>query len=142
MRIPGQIQMKKLSIILTALPILSAVLPAKAQNKTSLTKYVNTFVGTSPLTDPKILGYTLPEGWRSWAGLTFPGSSMPNAMVQLSPMTEYGSGAINWQDDSQPWPSHYGGHCVSRQPPGPSDYGADFCMQSQAIEHRKPRHVY
>lgn len=60
---------------------------------TTYTKYVNTFVGTAPLTDPKILGYELPRGWRSWAGLTFPGSSLPNAMVQLSPMTEYGSGA-------------------------------------------------
>ncbi|MFP5081326.1 GH92 family glycosyl hydrolase [Pedobacter sp. JCM 36344] len=64
------------------------------------TKYVNTFVGTAPLTDPKILGYELPKGWRSWAGLTFPGSSLPNAMVQLSPMTEYGSGAgYEYEDD-------------------------------------------
>jgi predicted alpha-1,2-mannosidase len=63
------------------------------QKQGAYTKYVNTFVGTAPLTDPKILGYELPEGWRSWAGLTFPGSSLPNAMVQLSPMTEYGSGA-------------------------------------------------
>jgi predicted alpha-1,2-mannosidase len=66
---------------------------ALSQRSNSYTKYVNTFIGTAPLTDPKILGYELPEGWRSWAGLTFPGSSMPNAMVQLSPMTEYGSGA-------------------------------------------------
>ncbi|RZL17347.1 MAG: glycoside hydrolase family 92 protein, partial [Pedobacter sp.] len=63
------------------------------QKKADYTKYVNTFIGTAPLTDPKILGYELPKGWRSWAGLTFPGSSLPNAMVQLSPMTEYGSGA-------------------------------------------------
>lgn len=63
------------------------------QKAATYTKYVNTFVGTAPLTDPKILGYELPKGWRSWAGLTFPGSSLPNAMVQLSPMTEYGSGA-------------------------------------------------
>lgn len=60
-----------------------------AQNRADYTKYVNTFIGSSPLTDPKILGYKLPEGWRSWAGLTFPGSSLPNAMVQLSPMTKY-----------------------------------------------------
>lgn len=68
--------------------------------KAQYTKYVNTFVGTAPLTDPKILGYELPDGWRSWAGLTFPGSSLPNAMVQLSPMTEYGSGAgYEYEDD-------------------------------------------
>jgi predicted alpha-1,2-mannosidase len=72
----------------------------KAQAPKNINKYVNTFVGTAPLTDPKILGYELPKGWRSWAGLTFPGSSMPNAMVQLSPMTEYGSGAgYEYEDD-------------------------------------------
>ncbi len=64
-----------------------------AQTKTVYTKYVNPFIGTAPLTDPKILGYKLPDGWRSWAGLVFPGSSLPNAMVQLSPITEFGSGA-------------------------------------------------
>ena len=72
---------------------LLASITASSQPATNCTKWVNTFVGTSPLTDPKILGYELPRGWRSWAGLTFPGSSLPNAMVQLSPMTEYGSGA-------------------------------------------------
>lgn len=66
---------------------------ANSQSKTDYTKYVNPFIGTAPLTDPKILGYELPKGWRSWAGLVFPGSSLPNAMVQLSPITEYGSGA-------------------------------------------------
>lgn len=77
--------------------MLLAVTTAKSQ---SYTKYVNTFIGTAPLTDPKILGYELPKGWRSWAGLTFPGSSLPNAMVQLSPMTEYGSGAGYEYEDS------------------------------------------
>ncbi|NLR59527.1 glycoside hydrolase family 92 protein [Chitinophaga polysaccharea] len=66
---------------------------ANSQSHTDYTKYVNPFIGTAPLTDPKILGYELPKGWRSWAGLVFPGSSLPNAMVQLSPITEYGSGA-------------------------------------------------
>lgn len=55
--------------------------------------YVNTFIGTAPLLDPKVIGYTPPKNWRVWAGLVYPGSSLPNAMVQLSPMTEYGSGA-------------------------------------------------
>ncbi len=71
-----------------------------AGNSQTYTKYVNTFIGTAPMTDPKILGYELPKGWRSWAGLTFPGSSLPNAMVQLSPMTEYGSGAGYEYEDS------------------------------------------
>ncbi|MDQ6902044.1 MAG: GH92 family glycosyl hydrolase [Bacteroidota bacterium] len=73
---------------------------SKSQNKTSYANYVNTFIGTAPLTDSAILGYNLPKGWRSWAGLTFPGSSLPNAMVQLSPMTAYGSGAGYQYEDT------------------------------------------
>lgn len=68
---------------------------AKADN--GVTRYVNTFVGTAPLNDPRILGYQLPKGWRSWAGLTFPGSSLPNAMVQLSPMTRYQPAGAGYQ---------------------------------------------
>ncbi|WP_225872339.1 hypothetical protein [Pedobacter frigidisoli] len=57
------------------------------------TQYINTFVDTSPLTGSMIIGYELPIGWRSWAWLAFPGSSIPNEMVQLSPITEFCSGA-------------------------------------------------
>ncbi|WP_316829233.1 GH92 family glycosyl hydrolase [Pedobacter aquatilis] len=88
------------NILSLALLFLLASSGAKSQSGNNNTKYVNTFIGTAPLTDPKILGYELPQGWRSWAGLTFPGSSLPNAMVQLSPMTEYGSGAgYEYEDD-------------------------------------------
>lgn len=80
--------------------LLLAATSGSGQSATNYTKYVNTFIGTAPLTDPKILGYELPKGWRSWAGLTFPGSSLPNAMVQLSPITEYGSGAGYEYEDS------------------------------------------
>ena len=73
---------------------------AKAQQTKPLTKYVNPFIGTAPLNDPKVLGYQLPKDWRSWAGLVFPGSSLPNAMVQLSPITAYGSGAGYQYEDS------------------------------------------
>ncbi|TDH24557.1 glycoside hydrolase family 92 protein [Segetibacter sp. 3557_3] len=77
-----------------------SIITGTGQPMTTYTRYVNTFVGTTPLTDSAILGYNLPKGWRSWAGLTFPGSSLPNAMVQLSPMTEYGSGAGYEYEDS------------------------------------------
>jgi predicted alpha-1,2-mannosidase len=90
---------KFLSIILF-LNVLNSY-SVQSQTKTQFTRYVNTFIGTAPLTDPKILGYELPQGWRSWAGLTFPGSSLPNAMVQLSPITEFGSGAgYEYEDDT------------------------------------------
>jgi predicted alpha-1,2-mannosidase len=67
----------------------AAAFSLKAQKQ--LTAYVNPFLGTAPLTKPSDIGFTPP--WRVWAGLTFPGASMPNAMVQLSPITKFGSGA-------------------------------------------------
>ena len=57
-------------------------------------RYANPLMGTGPLTDPKDIGYAAPKSWRgAWAGLVFPGSSLPNALVQLSPITEFGTGA-------------------------------------------------
>lgn len=53
--------------------------------------YVNPFLGTAPLTNVADIGFEPP--WRVWAGLTFPGATLPNAMVQLSPVTEFTSGA-------------------------------------------------
>jgi predicted alpha-1,2-mannosidase len=61
------------------------------QAEKPLTAYVNPFLGTAPLTNVADIGFVPP--WRVWAGLTFPGASLPNAMVQLSPITEFGSGA-------------------------------------------------
>ena len=59
--------------------------------RTPLTAYVDPFLGTAPLTDPADIGFTPP--WRVWAGLVFPGASLPNAMVQLTPITKFRSGA-------------------------------------------------
>ena len=56
-----------------------------------LTAYVDTFLGSAPITNVADIGFTPP--WRVWAGLTFPGASLPNAMVQLTPITKFGSGA-------------------------------------------------
>jgi predicted alpha-1,2-mannosidase len=67
----------------------AAVFSAKAEKP--LTEYVNPFLGTAPLTNPADIGFTPP--WRVWAGLVFPGASVPNAMVQLTPITKFGSGA-------------------------------------------------
>ncbi len=69
--------------------ILLAASTARGQDQ--LTDQVNPFLGTAPLTDPKEIGFDPP--WRVWAGLVFPGASVPNAMVQLSPITRFGSGA-------------------------------------------------
>ncbi len=77
--------------VITILLILTVCGASQAQKQ--LTSYVNPFLGTAPLTDPADIGYQPPRGWRVWAGLTFPGAALPNAMVQLSPVTEFGSGA-------------------------------------------------
>lgn len=70
-------------------------------SKGKYTALVNPFIGTAPLLDTKIIGYTPPKDWRVWAGLVFPGSSVPNAMVQLSPITKYKSGAgYEYEDTS------------------------------------------
>lgn len=80
------IMKRKLALLIL---LSNAALALKAEKP--LTSYVNPFLGTAPLTNVTDIGFVPP--WRVWAGLTFPGASMPNAMVQLSPITEFGSGA-------------------------------------------------
>lgn len=75
--------------------------PDDRKTSKSVTDLVNPFLGTAPLLDEKIMGYKLPPNWRVWAGLTFPGSSLPNAMVQLTPITKYGSGAGYEYEDGE-----------------------------------------
>ena len=87
-------------ILIVAASCAAEVSDTVSTEETLLTKYVNPLIGTAPLTDTKIIGYTPPEGWRVWAGLTYPGVSLPNAMVQLSPVTEYGTGAGYEYEDS------------------------------------------
>ena len=64
-----------------------------SQSEKTVTQYVNPFLGTAPLQDSMDVGYNPPKDWRVWAGLTYPGAALPNAMVQLSPITEWHSGA-------------------------------------------------
>lgn len=71
--------------------VLSFTLTIPMQAQKRLTEYVNPFLGTAPLTNPADIGFNPP--WRVWAGLVFPGASVPNAMVQLSPITKWHSGA-------------------------------------------------
>jgi predicted alpha-1,2-mannosidase len=77
------------NIIAAIILFLAATFSTKAEKP--LVAYVNPFLGTAPLTNPADIGFTPP--WRVWAGLVFPGASLPNAMVQLTPITKFGSGA-------------------------------------------------
>ena len=96
------------SLVLSTTLLLTACNPAQktgasnepAAPRGKYTSFVNPFVGTTPLTDPKIVGFVTPSDWRPWSGLTYPGSSVPNAMVQLSPVTAWRSGAGYQYEDS------------------------------------------
>ena len=63
-----------------------------AQEK-HLTSYVNPLLGTATLWEPEDLGYVRTWKQRTWGAEVFPGSCLPNAMVQPTPVTMYHSGA-------------------------------------------------
>ena len=66
-----------------------------------LTPLVNPFVGTTTLWEPQDLGYTRTwDGTRTWGGETSPGATLPNAMVQVSPVTMYRSGSGYQYEDN------------------------------------------
>ncbi len=67
-----------------------------AQNQ--LAKYVNPLLGTATLWDSIDIGYKPTH--RTWGAEVFPGSSLPNAMVQLTPVTKYHSGSGYQYEDS------------------------------------------
>ncbi len=67
-------------------------------NQKKLTGYVNPFLGTTTLWDSVDIGYVPTH--RTWGGETFPGSSLPNAMVQLTPVTQYRSGSGYQYEDT------------------------------------------
>ena len=63
-----------------------------------LTGYVNPFLGTTTLWDSIDLGYNPTH--RAWGAETFPGASLPNAMVQVTPVTLFGSGSGYQYEDT------------------------------------------
>ena len=63
-----------------------------------LTKYVNPFLGTATLWDSIDIGYKPTH--RTWGAEVFPGSSLPNAMVQLTPVTKFHSGSGYQYEDA------------------------------------------
>lgn len=65
-----------------------------------LTSYVNPLLGTATLWEPEDLGYVRTWKNRTWGAEVFPGASLPNAMVQLSPVTMFRSGAGYQHEDT------------------------------------------
>ncbi len=74
------------------------VFACKAQGK--LTSLANPFLGTATLWNKADLHYDRKRKARTWGGETFPGTSVPNAMVQLSPVTMYRSGSGYQYEDT------------------------------------------
>lgn len=78
----------------------SMTLLTGCQKEKSLTDYVNPFLGTATLWEKEDLGYERHKKDRTWGAEVFPGSSLPNAMVQLSPVTKFRSGAGYQYEDT------------------------------------------
>lgn len=60
--------------------------------------YVNPLLGTATIWDAKDVGYTPTH--RTWGAEVFPGASRPNAMVQLTPVTQFHSGSGYQYEDT------------------------------------------
>ncbi len=89
--------MKGLSLFIFFLLVISM---ANGKSNRVLTTYVNPFLGTATLWEPEDLGYVRKMKQRTWGGEVFPGASLPNAMVQLSPVTQFRSGAGYQYEDT------------------------------------------
>ncbi len=64
----------------------------------NLTDYVNPFIGTTTLWDSVDLGYTPTR--RAWGAEAYPGATLPNSMVQVTPVTMWRSGSGYQYEDS------------------------------------------
>ena len=78
----------------------SCLLTSLSATAEGVTQYVNPLVGTTTLWTPEDLGFTPRPGERQWGAEAFPGAALPNAMVQLTPVTRYRSGSGYQYEDS------------------------------------------
>lgn len=85
----------KKNLLLVALLLITT---ARLQAQKRPVDYVNPLLGTATLWDPKDLGFTPTH--RTWGAEVFPGSSVPNAMVQLTPVTQFHSGSGYQYEDT------------------------------------------
>jgi len=80
------------------IPVIFLALLFACSPTPKLTDYVNPLVGTATLWDSIDLGYKPTH--RAWGAEVFPGASLPNAMVQVTPVTLFGSGAGYQYEDT------------------------------------------
>lgn len=84
------------TIIFSLLTVMAV--PAAAGD---FTQHVNPLMGTATLWTPEDLGYTRTEEKRAWGAETYPGATLPNAMVQATPVTKYHTGSGYQYEDRQ-----------------------------------------
>ncbi|MBS1604555.1 MAG: GH92 family glycosyl hydrolase [Bacteroidetes bacterium] len=85
--------MKKTTTAIMACILL--ILRTQAQAPSS---FVNPLLGTATIWDSAEIGFKPTH--RTWGAEVFPGSSLPNAMVQLSPVTQFHSGSGYQYEDT------------------------------------------
>ncbi len=78
--------------------VLITVISSAQKASKPLTDYVNTFMGTTTLWDSADLGYKPTR--RAWGGETYPGATLPNSMVQVTPVTMWRSGSGYQYEDT------------------------------------------
>lgn len=88
----------KNGVLVTLLSASIAVCCTSGVKQRNYTDYVNPFLGTETLWDSVELGFKATR--RTWGAEVYPGSSLPNAMVQVSPVTMFRSGAGYQYEDS------------------------------------------
>ena len=79
---------------------LLALVSCHPASRKKLTDYVNPMLGTATLWEAEDLGYHRERVTRTWGAETFPGASLPNAMVQATPVTQYHSGSGYQYEDT------------------------------------------
>ncbi|MBQ7269225.1 MAG: GH92 family glycosyl hydrolase [Bacteroidales bacterium] len=83
-----------------AFSCLLALVSCHPASREKLTDYVNPMLGTATLWEAEDLGYHRERVTRTWGAETFPGASLPNAMVQVTPVTKYHSGSGYQYEDT------------------------------------------
>ena len=85
---------------LAALILIPSCTDSTATTANGVTKYVNPLLGTATLWNAEDLGYERHSKTRTWGAEVFPGSALPNAMVQLTPATMWHAGAGYQYEDT------------------------------------------
>lgn len=82
-------------IVLSVFAVLTG---CSVNEKKGLAGYVNPFIGTTTLWDSADLGYEPTR--RAWGAEAYPGASLPNSMVQVTPVTMWRSGSGYQYEDT------------------------------------------